>query len=118
MAEVTAPASLVLELVFCKHCSWQIKPKASRAPERDLPPQQVEVGSHPGFTNHESVPPVTQEAQKAPDLERYVGGYIYLLVFQPMHIIELFSTNTRARHAGADSHLGADHSFSSDLAKL
>lgn len=77
----------------------------------------MEVGSHPGFTNHESVPPAIQEAKKVPDLERYVGGYIYLVVFQPVHIIKLFSTNTKARHAGADSHIGVDHSCSNDFRK-
>lgn len=51
-----------------------------------------------------------QEAKKAPHLERYVGGYIHLIVCQPVHIIKLSSMNTRARHAGADSHVGIDHS--------
>lgn len=69
---VTAPASL--ELPFCK-CSWKIMPEAT---DRDLTLQQVEVSSHSGFKNHESVPPMTWEAKKVPDLERYVGGYIYM----------------------------------------
>lgn len=36
------------------------------------------MGLHPGFTNGKCVPPTIQEAKKAPDLERYVGGYIYI----------------------------------------
>lgn len=60
---------------------------------------------------------MAEETKKAPDLERYVGGYIYLLVFQPMHIIRFFSTNTRARHAGTNSHLGVNHSFSIEFSQ-
>lgn len=67
---------------------------------------QITNLSHPRF-----------KTKKVPDLERYVGGYIYLLVFQPVHIIKLFCTNTRARHAGADSHIGVDHSCSNDFSK-
>lgn len=75
------------------------------------------MGSHPGFTNHKSIPPTIQETKELPDLERYVGGYIYLLVFQPVLIIKLFSTNTRARHAEADSCIGVDHSCSDEFSK-
>lgn len=85
--------------------------------ERDLTLQQVVVSSHPGFKNHESAPLMTQEAKKAPDLERYVGGYVCLLVFQPVHIIKPFSTNTRARHVGTDSHISVGHLCSNDFTK-
>lgn len=39
------------------------------------------------------------------------------MVFQPVHIIKPFSTNTRARHTGADSHISADHLCSNDFTK-
>lgn len=62
---------------------------------------------------------MTREAKKVPDLERYVGGYIYIciLVFQPVCIIKPFSTNTRARHAGTDSNVSVDHLCSNDFTR-
>lgn len=103
---MTAPASL--ELSFSRCYSWKIMPEAywegpnSSAGGGELTPCLQKSWICP---THDS------RGQKVPDLERYVGGCICLLVSQPV------STNKRVRHAETDTHINVHHLYSSDFTK-